>query len=64
MLRKAPGGRAFPIKSTADILTLEPNYKPSTWIFCCPDIFDIFDCSNIADPDINKDISTSDDNKS
>ncbi len=54
MLRKNAGGRPFPIKCTADIVKLEHNYKPNAWIFCCPDIFEVFDLSIFAEPDSNE----------
>ena len=44
-MRVNAGAKPFPIKSTLDIVKLAPNFRPQDWIFCCPDIFDVFNCS-------------------
>ncbi len=47
MMRVHAGAKPFPIKSTLDIVKLAPNFKPQEWIFCCPDVFDVFNCSQL-----------------
>ncbi len=46
MLRKQAGAKPYPIRTTLDIVQMVPDFRPRDWIFCCPNIFDVFDCSD------------------
>ncbi len=59
MMRERAGTKPFPIKTTLDIVKLVPNFKPQEWIFCCPDLFDVFNCSGLQPGlDMNDSISS------